>query len=275
LPVLGAGGVAYAKAIEPEWLEFTERECPLRNLTSSLELVHLSDIHASPDVPNSLIEKSLGSAIDARPDIVCITGDFVTGKEGFDARWYASALRRLTAAAPTFAVLGNHDGGPWSKAKGGLPTTVEVRRILEQGGVRLLDNQCQIIRAKSGAEIQVAGVGDLWAQEFEPFKAFSDAVSETPTIVLSHNPDTKTALGEFRWELMLSGHTHGGQVVAPLLGFNPAPVEDRNYIAGMKPWRDRWIHISRGVGNIGGVRFNCRPEITRIRLVPAAMPAVS
>ena len=66
---------------------------------------------------------------------------------------------------------------------------------------------------------------------------------------------------------MLSGHTHGGQVVMPITGANPAPVSDRRYVEGLKPWRDRWIHVSRGVGSIKGVRFNCRPEVTLLRLV--------
>jgi predicted MPP superfamily phosphohydrolase len=85
--------------------------------------------------------------------------------------------------------------------------------------------------------------------------------------LLSHNPDTKVFVADYRCDLMLSGHTRGGQVVAPVLGISPAPVWDRRYVAGLKRWRDRWIHISRGIGNIRGVRFNCRPEVTRIRLM--------
>jgi predicted MPP superfamily phosphohydrolase len=270
LPVLGASSAAYAKTVEPGWLEFTQRECFIQNLAQPIDLVHLSDLHASEVVPNSLIERAVETAIEVRPDFVCITGDFVTGRTGFDPIWYSAVLQRLTSHTPTFAVLGNHDGGSWSASDGGLRTTAEVTRIVEAGGVKLMANRSEKIRTPRGAELQIIGVGDMLAGDLDPNRAFRNADPQSPSLLLSHNPDSKEALGPYKWDLMLSGHTHGGQVVAPLFGLNPAPVRDRDYIAGMKPWRNRWIHISRGVGNIGGIRFNCRPEVTLIRLLPAA-----
>jgi predicted MPP superfamily phosphohydrolase len=61
---------------------------------------------------------------------------------------------------------------------------------------------------------------------------------------------------------MLSGHTHGGQVIVPFEGQRYAPVADKRYVAGLRPWGARQIHVTRGVGNVGGVRFRCRPEVS-------------
>ncbi|MCU1257564.1 MAG: metallophosphoesterase, partial [Bryobacterales bacterium] len=261
-------GAAYARLVEPGWLELTERACHFPNLARPVALLHLSDFHASKDVPRSLIERAIQMAIDARPDVICITGDFVSDRSGFDPDWYTAVLRRLSTKAPTFAVLGNHDGGGWSASEGGFRGTTEVGRIVEDAGVHLLANRSSRI-VLNGAALQIVGVGDLWAGELDADRAFREADGRLPTVLLSHNPDSKALVGNHGWRLMLSGHTHGGQVVMPVLGLNPAPVKDRGYIAGMKPWQDRWIHVSRGVGNISGVRFNCRPEVTKIHLLPA------
>jgi len=267
LPILGASTAAYARLVEPTWLQLTQTECPLPNIRQPIELIHLTDFHASVEVSNSHIERAIELAIESNPDLICITGDFVTNTEGFDAGWYRTVLRRLARKAPTFAVLGNHDGGAWAARAGGFRTTAEVAQILENSGISLLSNRSHKITCRS-AELQLVGLGDLWAREFDAVQAFKHADSKCPTVVLSHNPDSKDALAAYNWNLMLSGHTHGGQVVVPLIGLNPAPVHDRRYIAGLKPWKDRWIHVSPGIGNVGGVRFNCRPEVSRIRLYP-------
>lgn len=113
--------------------------------------------------------------------------------------------------------------------------------------------------------LNLVGLGDLWAVEFAPERAF-DGLPAGPTVVLSHNPDTKDKLGKYSWELMLSGHTHGGQVVIPGVGAPWTPVQDKRYLDGLKPWGNRQIHVSRGVGNTRGIRFNCRPEVNLLTL---------
>ena len=86
--------------------------------------------------------------------------------------------------------------------------------------------------------------------------------------MLSHNPDSKSEIEEARWDLLLSGHTHGGQLVVPITGERPfAPVRDKRYIAGMIPWQDRMVHVTTGVGTIMGMRFNCPPEVVVIDLI--------
>ena len=109
---------------------------------------------------------------------------------------------------------------------------------------------------------------DLWSGYPDPESAFANSRrpgTET-TIVLAHNPDSKDLIGRYPWQLMLSGHTHGGQISIPLLGAPYVPVKDRRYIAGLNPWKDRLIYTTRGVGSIYGTRFSCRPEVSILDL---------
>ncbi len=261
-------GTAYARFVEPEWLRLSEVRCPVKGLRADLRLLHISDLHASPEVANSFIEHAIATGLSTKPDLICVTGDFITGIGGFDENWLVRTLSRLPAQAPTFGVLGNHDGGEWSGWVGGYQTTSNVRRILERSGIQLLANR-NLVLDRRGAPLQLVGVGDLWSGDLQAVEAFQGAADDLPTLLLAHNPDSKALVEQESWNLMLSGHTHGGQVVVPGVGLSPAPVWDKRYVAGLKPWQDRWIHVSRGVGNVRGVRFNCRPEVTMVHLARA------
>ncbi|MDX2181273.1 MAG: metallophosphoesterase [Bryobacteraceae bacterium] len=201
----------YARFVEPLWIEVRRVDIPLDGLTAPIRVAHLSDWHTAPAV-YATIDRSIAETERARPDLIFLTGDFVSATTGFDADWLVSRLHAVSRIAPTRAVLGNHDGGAWN-----------------------------------------AAYGD------------SDS---PPTILLSHNPDSKALLAKFDWDLMLSGHTHGGQVVVPILGWNPAPVYDRRYLRGLYEWKARRIYISRGVGSGFPMRFNARPDVSILDLRP-------
>ena len=115
------------------------------------------------------------------------------------------------------------------------------------------------------------GLTDMWSGPMAVAAAFRDGEpgQELPTLLLSHTPDSKELAGNDRWDLMLCGHTHGGQLALPLVGTPFAPVRDHRFVRGLNPWKDRFIHTSCGVGNVLGLRFNCRPEVNVLRLVPA------
>ena len=112
------------------------------------------------------------------------------------------------------------------------------------------------------AEFALAGVADLWSDPIDANQTFRGINQELPIILLAHNPDTKDQLGQHPWDLMLSGHTHGGQVMIPFAGPRYAPVVDTRFVAGLKPWGAKQIFVTRGVGNIYGARFRCRPEVS-------------
>jgi len=255
--------------MEPNWLERTVHQVklPCQNLAASVRVLHLSDFHASRCVPFSLIENAIELGLDAKPDVICLTGDFVTDATPFDESHYVRILRRLANAAPAFATLGNHDGGSWSAHAGGFQDASVITKVLGDSGITLLHNRSQNILIH-GQSITFAGVGDLWSRGgVDPDCAFAEVSAEDPAILLAHNPDTKDVVADRPWTLMLSGHTHGGQVVLPIIGERFVPVRDKRFIAGLKQWNGRYIYITRGVGNIDGLRLNCRPEVTVLDLV--------
>jgi|ERR1051326_1629468 predicted MPP superfamily phosphohydrolase len=266
---MGTAGVslAYPCYAEPRWLEATQTHVRLpRNAsTGPVRLLQLSDLHASRWVSIGMIAHAVRLAVAQMPDIICLTGDYVTVGDDFDSTGYAPTLRALHACAPTFAVLGNHDGGRWAGPRGGYKDHRVVEKILEDSEIELLHNRSVHIPVR-GRSVTLIGVGDFWSDEIDAARAFADVHPGGTNILLSHNPDSKQMLDGWRWELMLSGHTHGGQVVLPFLGPRFAPVEDKRYVAGLKPWKDRQIHVTRGVGNLHGVRFRCRPEVSLLVL---------
>jgi predicted MPP superfamily phosphohydrolase len=258
--------LVYPCYVEPRWLDVTRRSVRLQTPAGArIRILHLADLHASLLVPLSMIHHAITMGLAEKPDLICVTGDFITHRQDFHAGEYAKALRRLSQAAPTFAVLGNHDGGAWASRHLGNPDHRAVERILEEAGIELLHNRSAAPEVR-GAKINLVGVGDLWSDEIDEDRAFAEARRGRPTVVLAHNPDSKDDLRRKEWDLMLSGHTHGGQVIIGFDGSRYAPVEDKRYVAGLKPWGTRQIHVTRGVGNIAGVRFRCRPEASVLSL---------
>jgi len=263
LPIIG-----YPTLFEPRWLELTSTRVKLAKWKGkeSVRILHLADFHASLAVPHSLIDRAIEIGIQQQPDLACLTGDFITFTGGFNPKSYERSLAKLARVLPTYAVLGNHDGGKWAPARGGFADHKLVEKILECSGVKLMHNKSEL-RRFGNQDLVIAGVGDLWSEEIHAEAAFQDRDGKLPTILLSHNPDSKACLANFPWDLMLCGHTHGGQVIIPFEGPRYAPVQDKQFVAGLKSWRDRQIYITRGVGNLGSVRFRCRPEITVLEIV--------
>ena len=267
LGLAGAAGAAYTRFCEARWLEITHHVVPLRATeTKPIRILHLSDLHASACVPLEFISEAVRLGLAEKPDLICLTGDFIT-KHFADWNAYAAVLKPLAAAAPVFACLGNHDGGKWAArpAYGGHADHRAIRSCLAASGVKVLLNQSEEIRLRD-RRVRLVGVGDLWGEELHAAEAFGASAAADLTLLLMHNPDGKDAVAGFRWDLALCGHTHGGQLRLPWLGTPFAPVRDHLYVAGLNRWRDRWIFTTRGVGNLHGVRFNCRPEVSLLHL---------
>lgn len=263
-----AGSGLYVRVIEPHWLTIGQHtvRLGLRSNGPPLKILHLSDLHVSHVVSLGFIGEAVRVGLGLQPDLICLTGDFIThGYEALDG--YAEVLNPLAASAPTFACLGNHDGGIWAARRRGHVDSNRVREVLSKAGVTLLHNSARTVRL-GDRDIRLVGLGDVWAGEMQPMIAFAtSATSADATIVLSHNPDTKDYMRAYPWDLLLSGHTHGGQVKLPFIGAPVASVRDKRFLEGLHEWEGRWVHVTRGVGNLYGVRFNCPPEVSLLTLV--------
>ena len=263
LPTAALSAFGYARFIEPRWLEVTHKSVVTgKRLRRPLRIAHISDLHASGIIPISYLEGAFRQTLALQPDIVCITGDFVTTDNDFDKPKYEAALQMLSAKVPVYAVLGNHDGGLWAARAGWFANNLYIREMVTRGGAQVLHNDAVKLEV-AGTPLWLVGVGDWWSEEVHAQLAFAKVASDgAPVIVLNHNPDAKEDCDPFPWDLMLCGHTHGGQLIVPFYGPPIVPVIDTRYAVGLNAYRNRWIHTSRGVGNIVGIRVNCRPEIS-------------
>jgi predicted MPP superfamily phosphohydrolase len=261
-------GVCYVTLGEPNWLDVTHTTIRIgaTPLPRPIRIAQLSDFHLSTDVPLSLISRAIDEAIAQKPDLICVTGDFITDQLSEETK-YAAELRKLTEAAPAFAILGNHDGGDWAGRHGGYEDTKTMADFVSSTGLKLLHNETCGLRF-GGTKLRLTGVGDAWSGECKPAEALQSSGSEHHAhVLLAHNPDTKDDVKDFGWDVMLSGHTHGGQCALPLIGGGYfAPVKDKAYVSGLYKWNERHLFVNRGIGSILGLRFNCRPEVSIITL---------
>ncbi len=262
ISVLAGAGGAYMRYLEPEWFEVTEKSIRINRFSNPLRILHLSDFHASGCVGLKSVEKAIDLSLERQPDVACITGDFITWKLQ-DVSQYRRILRKLTSAMPAFACVGNHDGGRWSASSHGYKNFSKVKELLQASDVQFLFNEKTKVEMNHRVFAMV-GLGDYWSGDLRPELVLKEKREEDiPIFVMSHNPDSKSKLKPYDWDVLLCGHTHGGQLVVPIIGYRPfLPVRDKSFPEGILSWGNRHIHITRGIGNLHGMRFNCRPEIS-------------
>ena len=258
------GGVAalggYASVWEPFAYEVTETDIFVRGLPAGFEgfrVAQLTDVHHSRLVSLGEVRRVVELARGARADLVALTGDFVTSRRRY-IEPCAEALGELAAEQGVWAVLGNHD----HYVDGEL-----TARALRRAGVEVLENANTVIR-RGGDELQLAGVDDWGWGKADWGRALKGLKRERPTVLLSHEPGVLDLPETRGLSLVLSGHTHGGQICLPLVG---APVsylwKEFRYLRGRYEREGTQLYVSRGTGVIGlPVRFGARPEIAVLRL---------
>jgi len=258
LPVAGA---VYSTAIEPLWFDVKTIEVPVINLPGAFDgyrIAHLTDLHASDTVPIAHLRRACEIAVNHKPDIVVVTGDLVT--HSFN---YIQPVCELLASMklPVLVSFGNHDYVPWGAMPGGFTVLADVmQRELENAGCVVLRNRT-IPLYKNDSRIWITGLEDLYTDFFHPPTAFADRSTDDPVICLSHNPDTVEDLRPYKPDLILSGHTHGGQIRVPLFGAPLLPVFNRKRDQGFFKLPHGYLYVSRGVGFLLHARFWCRPEV--------------
>lgn len=271
-----AGTLTKATVVDPLDLRVRRYRVPIRNLPHGLDglrIAHLTDWHVGSRVPLEVLEASTRAALEAKPDLIALTGDYVHANVG-----QIPAMQRILAplCAPrasrfgVVGVLGNHDYYAGAE---------HVRASLTRLGVTMLDNDRRLLapggwtRDPAGV-LCVAGLADMWMDTPVQERALGGLPDGTPRIVLSHQPDSaehfgwRTA-GAARADLMLCGHTHGGQVRLPLLGTPVVPSRyGQKYAGGLVDGPHFPVLVSRGIGmSVLPVRWNVPPEVVVVELV--------
>ncbi|HEY6223202.1 MAG TPA: metallophosphoesterase [Gemmatimonadales bacterium] len=221
----------------------------------------VTDMHRGPVVPAWWLERVADRVTALAPDLVVLGGDFVSHAKS-DLQGLQPILARYGAPDGSVAVLGNHDH--WVGAEA-------VAAVLRGAGAELLHNRHRLIR-RGAAAIAVAGVDDFTHGAVRPRDALRDVPRDVPRVLISHNPDLIEYLpADLRVDLMLSGHTHNGQVHWPIIGPLTVPSQfGRRYMHGLHQVGERWIYVSAGVGSSAmPLRWGNPPELPVLRLVPS------
>lgn len=251
---------AYASLIEPFHYWISETDIFIRDLPERFEnfrITQLTDIHHSRILGINKVRHVVELAQQTKPDMFVLTGDYTTSYRRF-IEPCAEALAPLNAPEGVWAVLGNHDHY----------TDPELTtRALRRQHIAVLDNAHTTLQRGPDA-LQLSGIDDWTWNATDWTRAFSGLKPSTPTILLSHQPGVLDFDQTKNVALILSGHTHGGQVRLPLVGA-PArfATKDLKYDRGLFHRGETQLYVSSGTGVIGlPVRLGVRPEIAVLRL---------
>ena len=257
-----AGGLLYAREVETRRVEVRPVELTLPRLAPEFDgyrLVQIGDFHLDDWSKPERLLRVVEKVNEQRPDLVAITGDFASySAKKFDGQQLIEALRALGARDGSVAILGNHDY---------LTDIKLVRRCIREGGVEELINGVRTLR-RDEAALHVAGIDDVMEGNSRLDLVLEQLLEEGAAILLAHEPDfADVSAATGRFDLQLSGHSHGGQVAVPFLRRLVLPPFSQRYTRGLYDVRGMIQYTNRGLGFVHArLRFLCRPEITVITL---------
>jgi predicted MPP superfamily phosphohydrolase len=224
----------------------------------------LSDFHYDPYFSVHPLHAAIPMVNGLDPDLVVLTGDFVSAptfgderKAAFAAEPCARLLRQIAAPHGLWAVMGNHDDSTDPE---------HVTRALQAENIRVLANQSEPLE-QDGARFWLAGVNDVLSSTADLTRTLRRVPASEAVILLAHEPDFADEASHFPIDLQLSGHSHGGQIRIPLLPPLYLPAMARKYVWGTYQVGPLTLHTSAGLGTVGvPMRLNCPPEVTLLTL---------
>jgi uncharacterized protein len=261
-----------------------------------ISVLHLSDLHVSRGAPRLFAAQQAALERLPKPDLVCITGDLC--EQASDVPLLLDLLRVLRPALGTFVILGNHEynaGLPphvrreecrgWrgllgrilrrlvaTERSSGAEEGEAIRRALEHAGVTLLINRGLCLRV-GGRRLWLAGCDSSWAGRADVQAALRGRLPGDPSLVMVHEPELAFGAAEQAADLILAGHTHGGQVRLPVIG---APYTHRidprlRIAAGFQEIGEALLHVSAGLGHTVPLRLGVAPETVWLECVPTGV----
>jgi len=266
--------------VEPRWYHLKRVEVRLkRGLHSPLSVLLLCDMHFP--ILGRPLEKYFSAVLSRlEPDFIMIAGDLIDHDRGIEQ--CVRAIKNLKAKFGIYVVFGNHDYARYglkqiarfNAGKTVIPDQLnDIERLkgaLGKAGCHILQNDSVCVENSFGT-LRIVGIDDSVSGKADVRKSFEKVRKEEPCIVLTHSIDALSGLGDFRADLALAGHTHGGQIRFPVLGLPPMWNHcrlGRKYAAGLAEYGSTVTYTSRGlgVGNLFFFRFLCRPEATWLEI---------
>ena len=239
-------------------LAIERQQVYLRRLPKALDglrIVHLSDFHYGPIVNPSHLKRAVEAANDLRPDLIALTGDYISSDRSYAAPC-AELVGRLRARYGVFAVLGNHDH--WTDA-------ALIADLFRAEGIRVLLNEGLRVDL-SGESLWLAGVNDTMVGLEDLPLALAGSSDDEMRLLLAHNPIILRRAARAGVDLVLSGHTHGGQVtLRPEKNRSGRPR--RRLLRGLGRRGNTQIYVTRGLGTVVlPIRYGCPPEVSVLEL---------
>src|SRR5262249_50713679 len=224
--LLGMGTMGYGRLIEPHWVDVHPLSLTLPRLATAFDryrIAQISDLHMGDWMNHTRLLEVVQLVNEQKVDLVAITGDFVTENAEGSAQDLIDVLRRLQARDGVVAVLGNHDH--WSNPD-------VIREVIQQSGMHDLNNGVLTLERES-APLHIAGVDDIWEQQDRLDSVLEALPAEGAALLLAHEPDyADVSAATGRFDLQMSGHSHGGQMILPLHGPLHLPRFGRRYPVG-------------------------------------------
>lgn len=242
--------------IEPNMLAINSLNLKSKDL-NGLKIIFVGDFHVKKNQRKNLV-RVVNKINEQNPDLILTTGDFVNGhneKDSMPIEEISQELSKLKSKYGIYSVLGNHDW--WQDGE-------KIKFFLEKNGIVVLEDESRTIKIKN-QNLCIIGVEDITTRTVDIEKAFKNVSS--PSILLTHSPDTFPLITKNKkTDLVLAGHTHGGQVAIPFIGALVVPSDyGRKYAQGLIRENNKTMFVTKGIGtSILPIRFNCIPEIVVI-----------
>ncbi len=265
IPLLLGCIAFWAFLVEPNRLVIRQETFPIQNWPKELDhlkIAVISDIHAGAwCIDDKKLRLIVERTNQFQPELIVILGDYMTG-EGWTRRRvepevFAPVLKDFRAPLGVYSVLGNHDWW-WDGQR--------VRQGLEANGIKVLDDEVVELKAR-GKSIWLAGLADLWTRPQHIEETIEKTPQSAPVIALTHNPDIFPRLPQ-RVQLLLAGHTHGGQIRFPIIGTIVEPSNfGQRYVRGHVFENNHHLFVTTGIGtSIVPLRFGVPPEIVLLTI---------
>jgi len=276
----------------------------LPSALSGLRIIHISDLHLNKGTTKYFLHKLKRKIIEELPDLIVFTGDFLCFSQLQNKTRLKKFLNELpTAPYGNYAILGNHDyqsfvsidangdyaiqeqntaespiikgfkrlfskitiSGKIKKGISCIPMKHELVEILQESCFQLLHNETHTLKIE-GVPFNITGLGEHMMDRCKPDQAFKNYNQDGPGLILVHNPDAIPSLLDKPGHLILSGHTHGGQINLPFIWRKFVLLENMRYVKGLFEEKQKKIYITRGLGGVLNFRWFCPPELVSITL---------